>query len=145
MPKAATSTLNRDQTNGSSVNLEPNGAGEFSGAEKKRGSPFMYSLLPEMVTDPYPLEFADGMDSYDFAMEKCRRTIVAPLKFKNQKEWLDFAKSVWVWVESTDEREIKAQADQLAQRIQYLIAETQSNPLLNQLLKEKLAVVVEAD
>lgn len=115
-----------------------------SGHEKKRGSPFMYALTPEMIQEPYPLDFADGMDSYDFAMEKCRRLICGPLKFKSQKEWLEFAKSVWGWVESASDREAKLQADQLVERIKSLIAETQDNPKLNQLIKEKLADVVES-
>ena len=141
MPRVA--MLDTEETNGQ---LESNGSnGESGETGKKRGSPYMYSLLPQMVSDPYPLDFADGMDSYDFATEKCRRLIVSPLKFKSQKEWLDFAKSTWAWVESASDREAKVQADQLVQRIQELIAETQENPKLNQLIKEKLAAVVEAD
>ena len=101
-------------------------------------------LIPEMVQQPYPLDFADGMDSYDFAMEKTRRQIIDPLKFPNEKEWLAFAKDSWGWTENTSDRKTKAQANHLLERIKNLIVETQDNPKLNQLIKDQLADVVES-
>ena len=132
-----------DATNG---HVESNGSnGGSSGTEKKRSNPYLHALLPQMISDPYPLDFADGMDSYDFAMEKCRRLIISPLKIKTSKAWLEFSKSTWGWVESASDREARAHADQLVKQIQDLIAETEEDPKLNQLIKEKLAAVVEED
>ena len=62
----------------------------------------------------------------------------------SQKDLLEFAKAEWQWIETTVDREAKVQADQLVERIKNLIAETQDNPKLNQLIKEKLADVVES-
>ena len=142
---ARTAVLTKDnQTNDSTPESDLNESNGNNGTEKKRGSPFMYALSPEMIQEPYPLDFADGMDSFDFAREKCRRSICGPLKFKSQKEWLKFASSVWEWVESASDREAKIQANQLVERIKNLIAETSDNPKLNQLIKEQLADVVDS-
>lgn len=142
MPRAA--VLSREEQATEPVVDVENGS-NGGATEKRRGSPFMHALLPEMVNEPYPLDFADGMDSFDFAKEKCRRMIVGPLDFESQKEWLDFAKAVWTWIETASDREARAQADQLVQQIKDLIAETEKSPKLNQLIKEKLAAVVEAE
>lgn len=142
MPRTA--VLSKEsQTNGATSDPdfnEPNGS---SGSEKKRSNPFLHNLTPEMIEEPYPLDFADGMDSYEFALEKFRRLICGPLKFRSQKDLLEFAKAEWQWIETTVDREAKVQADQLVEKIKNLIAETSDNPKLNQLIKEQLANVVD--
>ena len=143
MPRTA--VLSKDnQTNGSIIepdSSEPNGN---NGSEKKRSNPFMYGLTPEMIEEPYPLDFADGMDSYEFALEKFRRLICVPLKFKSQKELLDFAKAEWQWIETASDRETKTQAEQMIDKVKNWIAETQDNPKLNQLIKDRLAELVDS-
>ena len=143
MPR--TTVLTRDnQTNGATIEPDSSESAGNNGSEKKRSNPFMYGLTPEMIESPYPLDFADGMDSYDFALEKFRRLICGPLKFKSQKDLLDFAKAEWQWIETASERETKVQAEQMVERIKNWIAETQENPKLNQLIKEQLADVLES-
>ena len=143
MPRTTVLTK-ENQPDGATIepdSSEPNGV---NGTEKKRGSPFMYALTPEMIQEPYPLDFADGMDSYDFAMEKCRRTICGPLKFRSQKDLLEFAKAEWQWIETASDRETKTQAEQMIDKVRNWIAETQDNPKLHQLIKDRLAELVDS-
>lgn len=80
---------------------------------KKIGNPFMRGLSPEMLKNPFPLEFAEGSDSVEFALDKTMKTIIDGLGFESQKEWLDFAKQAWQWKEKASERRKDAIADQL--------------------------------
>lgn len=65
---------------------------------------FMRVLHPDYLTDPHPLDFADGMDSREFALEKTSRMIVKPLGFASEKEWIGFATEAWDWYEAEELR-----------------------------------------
>ena len=150
MPRTA--VLSKDnQTNGSSKESETNrsngfnGSNSSNGSDKKHGGYRINSVLtPEMIQEPYSVDFADGMDSYDFAREKCSRQIIDPLKFPNEKEWLAFAKDCWGWKESKLDREAEAEADHLLEKLRNLIAETENKPKLAQSIKDKVADVIES-
>lgn len=125
----ATATVNGKQEHAAVNNTE-----ETDSEEKpiRRGNPLMKSLTPDMIKNPHELEFADGMMSDRFAWEKTNKTIVEALEFKTEKEWLDFAKAVWKWRQDAEKRQAEAAAEKL-------LAEASENPLLLELLKQKLA------
>lgn len=96
--------------------VEGNGQAEEPSKKKRTGSPFMYALRPDFLSEPRPLEFANGMDSRELAWEKCTRTILQALEIKSEKEWLKFAQQVWAWAEEAEERERAAALEAEAQR-----------------------------
>lgn len=114
--------------------VEGNGNSDNAPKRTRRGNPLMNSLSSDFLSDPRPLEFADGMPSDEFAMEKCVRFVVEPLKFETEKEWLAFAKRVWTWAQQAEERHKAAAADEL-------IARLGDDPELIGILKKKLAAL----
>lgn len=98
---------------------------------KKIGNPFMRGLSPEMLKNPFPLEFAEGSDSVEFALDKTMKTIIDGLGFETQKEWLDFAKQAWQWKEKATERRKDALADQI-------LSKAGDDPELLEILRRKL-------
>ena len=125
----ATATANHKQETIPNTHLEDAHDGE---KPTRRGNPLMKSLTPDMIKDPYELEFADGMLSNKFAWEKTCKFILEPLEFESEKEWLEFAKAVWKWRQDAEKRQVEAAAEKL-------LAEAASNPLLLEVLKQKLA------
>lgn len=98
----------------------------------KRGNPLMRALNPDMLKDPYELDFADNMMSNEFAWEKTNKHIFEPLGLNSEKEYVDHAKACWKWKEGAQKREAEAIA-------QKLLAEAESNPFVKEALKKKLA------
>lgn len=98
---------------------------------KRIGNPLMRGLKPEMYKSPYSLDFAGGMASDQFCLEKCASTIVQALEFKTEKEWIDFAKQTWRWIGQAEERRREAV-------VQDLLARASEDPKVLELLKEKL-------
>lgn len=98
----------------------------------KRGNPLMRSLNPEMLKDPYELDFADNMMSDEFTWEKTNKQIFEPLGLNSEKECIDHAKASWKWREGAAKREAEAIADKL-------LVEAASNPFVKEVLKKKLA------
>lgn len=144
MPRVA--TLNRQIPNPDlNMNDEQNNTEELNGSEKKRNAYNMRALKPEMVSDPYPLDFADGMDSLTYAMERCRQVIIDPLRFKSVKEYLEFCKQSWLRAEDIWDKEAEGEASKVEQEVQKLLAKTEGRAKLNQLVKEKVAALVEAE
>lgn len=125
----ATATINGKQDHAAVINTE-----EVDSEDKpaRRGNPLMKSLYASMIKDPHPLEFADGMMSNEFAWEKTSKMILDPLDFQIEKEWLDYAKAVWKWRQDAEKRTAEAAAEKL-------LAEASNNPLLLEVLKQKLA------
>ena len=110
---------------------------QVNGAEekKKRTNPWMHKLSAQMIADPFPLDFIDGMDSKEYALEKLRREVIAPLGFASQKDWLEFARQGWSWAENSSIREKQAEVNSLISRIE-------DDPELIQLLRDKLEALV---
>lgn len=96
------------------------------------GNPLMKAVSPDMLSLPYPLEFMDGMMSDTFCYEKANKTLLQPLAFKSEKEWLAFCKQVWNWNESAEIRESEAIANQF-------LSQYQDNPKIIEVLKQKLS------
>ncbi|PIG94581.1 hypothetical protein [Gloeocapsopsis sp. IPPAS B-1203] len=92
----------------------------------------MKVVNPEMLSNPYPLDFMDGMMSNEFCYEKANKTLLQPLEFKTEKEWLAFCKQVWTWNESTELRESEAIANQF-------LSQYQDNPKIIEIIKRKLS------
>ena len=76
-----------------------------------RGYILMRVISPDMFNSPHPLDFADGMDSREFVLEKCSKLILEPLEFATQKEWIRFAEEVWDWAEAAELRQKQALVD----------------------------------
>lgn len=98
---------------------------------RKIGNPFMRGLSPEMLKNPFPLEFAEGSDSVEFALDKTMKTIIDGLGFESQKEWLDFAKQAWQWKEKASGRRKDAIAE-------HLLAKAGDDTELLEILRRKL-------
>ena len=78
----------------------------------------MRKLDPEMLTDPYPLDFADGMMSDSFCYEKAFKEFIKPLEIKSKDEWLNFCKEIWEWAEEAENREIEARVDEFMKQVE---------------------------
>lgn len=126
MPATAT-------TNGKQEHAAANNTEESDSEEKptRRGNFILKSLHADMIKNPHELDFADGMMSNEFAWEKTCKFILEPLEFETEKEWLDFAKSVWQWRQDAEKRQAELAAEKL-------LAEASANPLLMEILKQKL-------
>jgi len=98
----------------------------------RKGNLILRSLNRTMITEPQELDFADGMMSNEFAWEKTTRQILEPLGINTEKEWLDYCKAVWKWHADKEKRETEAAADRI-------LAEASENPLLLEILQQKIA------
>ncbi|OKH23351.1 hypothetical protein [Chroogloeocystis siderophila] len=99
---------------------------------KRSGNPLMKVISPDMLSNPYPLDFMDEMMSNEFCYEKANKQLLQPLGFKTEKEWLAFCKQVWIWSESAQERESEAIANQF-------LSQYQNNTKIIEVLKQKLS------
>lgn len=126
----ATETLNGNQTTIPGVDMNEDST-EASNKPTRKGNALMKRLEPEFLTDPQPLDFADGMMSNDFCFDKCSKTIIEPLGFGSEKEWLAFAKQAWHWQQQAETREKEAIANNVLHQIE-------SDPKVLEILKEKL-------
>lgn len=97
----------------------------------RRGNPLMRSLTPDMIREPYELDFADGMMSNEFAWEKTSKQIIETLEFRTEKEWLDYAKTAWKWHLDLHKRQAEATALKI-------LADASENPMVLEVLKQKL-------
>lgn len=127
----ATATLNGNQTVIPGVDLTDEST-ESSNKPARKGNALMKRLEPEFLSNPQPLDFAEGMMSDEFCFEKTCRTILEPLAFETEKEWIAFAKLAWHWQQQAETREKEAIATQVLQQIQ-------NDPKLVEILKEKLS------
>lgn len=125
----ATATLNGNQVVIPGVDLADEST-EVSNKPRK-GNALMKRLEPEFLSNPQPLEFAEGMMSDEFCFEKTCRTILEPLAFETEKEWVAFAKLAWHWQQQAETREKEAIALQVLHQIE-------SDPKVLEILKEKL-------
>lgn len=127
--------------------VEGNGQPEEPSKKKRSGNPFMFAIRPEYLSEPRPLEFAEGMDSREFVLEKCNKAILQSLEIKSEKEWLKFASQVWAWAEEAEEREKQAAAEAEAQRreaaAEELLRLLEDDPqLIKKSFKVRLAALV---
>lgn len=79
----------------------------------RRRNPLNHPLSSDFLSKPHSLDFTEGLQSDEFAMEKCAKVILEPLEFESEKEWLSFAKQVWAWVEQEDVRRKEAVAEEI--------------------------------
>ena len=103
--------------------------------ESKKGRlTLLKKLEPEMLSSPYPIELPGITSSDEFCLEKCSQFILEPLgdAIASEKEWLDFARSVWRWREAAEERRLESTADDA-------IARLQEDPRLLEMVRQKLA------
>lgn len=77
----ATATLNGNQIVIPGVDLADESTEAFN--KPRKGNALMKRLEPEFLSNPQPLEFAEGMMSDEFWFEKTCRTILEPLAFEN--------------------------------------------------------------
>lgn len=126
----ATATLNGNQTLIPGVDLSDEST-EASNKPARKGNALMKRLEPEFLSNPHPLEFAEGMMSDEFCFEKTCMTILEPLAFETEKEWVAFAKQAWHWQQQAETREKEAIVLQVLHQIE-------SDPKVLEILKEKL-------
>lgn len=127
----ATATLNGNQTVIPGVDLADEST-ETSNKPVRTGNTLMKRLKPEFLSDPQQLGFAEGMMSDEFCFEKTCKTILEPLAFETEKEWIAFAKQAWDWQQQAETREKEAIANSL-------LHEIEGDPKLLEILKEKLS------
>lgn len=116
---------------GDQVELLPEDSNGENGKSNRRGNVFMKRLEPEMLSEPYPIDVADGMMSDSFCYEKACREFVKPLSFDNKADWLSFCEQVWKWAEEAENRELDAKAEELMKSLA-------SDPKLAERLKQKM-------
>lgn len=77
-------------------------------------------LEPEMLNNPYPVDYPGLEDSAEFCLEKIYRTIVDPLgdAMPTEREWLDLARRAWQWRNQVEERNLRAAAKSMYARAQ---------------------------
>lgn len=97
----------------------------------RRGNPLMRGLTSNMLKHPHELEFADGMMSDEFALEKISRQVIEALDLQTEKEAIDVIKKAWAWHSDKEKREAEAAADRI-------LAEAANNVLLLQILEKKI-------
>lgn len=88
-------------------------------------------LEPEMLNDPYPINYEGVQDSSEFCLEMCYQRILGPLgdAIPTEKDWLDFARAAWQWKEEAEERRVQiAAANEMAK--------LQEDPKLFEAVKE---------
>lgn len=117
--------------NGSRI-IHENEQEETEAKPKRSGNPLMKVISPDMLSNPYLLDFMDGMMSNEFCYEKANKQLLQPLAFKTEKEWLAFCKEVWSWNQSAEIRESEAIANQF-------LSQYQDNPKVIEVLKQKLS------
>lgn len=102
----------------------------------KRGNPLLKKLEPEMLRNPYPMELIGGrmIDSDQLCYQRAASFVFEPLEFKSEKECVEFAKGVWAWINSAEER----RQDQAAEN---LLAQAQEDPRILAKLKAKIAAM----
>lgn len=88
-------------------------------------------LEPEMLSDPYPIDYPGVEDSSEFCLEMCLQRILGPLgdAIPTEKDWLDFARAAWQWKEQSEERRVQIAAANE-------IAKIQEDPKLYEAVKE---------
>lgn len=126
---AATATLN-----GGKQQVIPSTESEEE--KPKRGNPLLKKLEPEMLKNPYPMELLGGrmIDSDQLCYQRAASFVFEPLEFKSEKECVEFAKGVWAWINSAEER----RQDQAAEN---LLAQAQEDPRILAKLKAKIAAM----
>ena len=69
-------------------------------------------LEPEMLSHPYPIDYAGVEDSSEFCLEVCYQKVLGPLgdAIPTENDWLDFARAVWQWRNQGEERELRERA-----------------------------------
>lgn len=117
--------------------VEPQAEEEDGGQEAEAKEPkltLLKKLEPEMLSAPYPLEFPGVESSDEFCFEKCSRFILEPLSdaIATERDWLDFARSVWAWRGQAEERRLDATADDA-------IARLEEDPRILEIVRQKLA------
>lgn len=103
-----------------------------NGQKTRAPSPYMHSFKPEMWTDPHPLDFADGLNSRDFVLEKMSRQVLKSLQPKNLEEWLEIAEEAWNWFESEEARRKQVLLEKV------LSSEVEGNSQLIDYLEERI-------
>lgn len=88
-------------------------------------------LEPEMLSDPYPIDYQGVEDSSEFCLEMCYQRILGPLgeAIPTENDWLDFARAVWQWRDQSEERRVQIAAANE-------IAKIQEDPKLYEAVKE---------
>lgn len=127
----ATATLEQDRT---TQHPEVEERQPQTTKKSGRGNYHMKKLEPLMLTNPYPLEFADGLSSDQFCWNKCYKQILEALAFETEKDWLNFCKQVWRWGEESESREAEAAANDL-------LHQAESDPKVLEALKRKFMQV----
>lgn len=91
-------------------------------------------LEAEMLLKPYALDFPGVETSEEFCLEKCSRFILEPLgeAIATERDWLDFARSVWQWRSQSEDRRLDASADDA-------IARLEEDPRILEIVRQKLA------
>lgn len=118
--------------------------GHINEEEKKspKANPWVRKINPTMIENPYPLDFLDGMDSYSFVREKTRRELIGPGGFRNQRDWIEFAKQAWIWAETMSNREAWHEVDGLISSLENLLAKVEPNSELAQRAKDRIEALV---
>ena len=112
MPRTSTTTRpNGQATKRTEDDTAKTTAKSQTDKRNTRGYILMRVVSPDMVSNPHPLDFADGMDSREFVLEKCFKLILEPLEFATEKEWLKFAQEIWDWAEAAELRQKQALVD----------------------------------
>lgn len=127
----ATATLNGNQLGIPGTDLSDEST-EASNKPARKGNALMKRLEPGFLSNPQPLDFAEGMMSDEFCFEKTCRTIVEPLAFETEKEWVAFAKLAWHWQQQAETREKEAIALQV-------LSQVENDPKLLEIMKEKIS------
>ena len=80
-------------------------------------NPYMLRLTPAMVTHPHLIEVKRGsaVDSFDFALAKLDSTIVRPLGFNSEEEWLTFARQLFPYRQRQEQLRSEEQANKILQ------------------------------
>lgn len=113
----------------------------------KKGNPMLRKLEPEMIRNPYPIDFANGkaMDSDQLCYQRAASFIFEPLGFRTEKECIEFAKGVWRWIGAAEERreeELALAEDRRQEELaEVLFIRAQKNPKILEKLKAKLDAV----
>lgn len=99
------------------------------------GNPWMKPLNPSMRIEPHPVELPQGVSlmSDEFCHEKHVKTIIAPLRFESEAEFLTWAKASWKWHQQSELREKEAIARDLA-------LTASKDPQVLAFLKQQLAI-----
>lgn len=102
-----------------------------------RTSPFMRRITREMIIEPSPLDFIDGMNSREFALERSCRAILRD-RFESQREWLDFAQEMWDWELGTTDRENAVKVAGLIAKVRSILFQKAGNEKVVEEFKRKL-------